>query len=65
MMEIAICPRCILGRLKRWYKLSLEESMVAHRLPQSANYAEDERLGRHRWCIKCWYEESSPGGHLA
>jgi hypothetical protein len=60
-----LCPRCGIGRLKRWSDLTLEEQMVAHKLPHSANFAHDERTRLHRWCTKCWYEDDSRETTLA
>ncbi len=51
------CPRCNEGRLRSWNELDDDEREVVRRLPQSANYALDERTARHRWCACCWYEE--------
>jgi ribosomal protein L32 len=52
------CPRCGEGRLRRFDQLSEEEREVARRLPASADYASGERQTMHRWCTKCWYEET-------
>lgn len=65
IQESEVCPRCGMGRLKSWGELSLEEQMIAHRLPQSASFAQQDRATRHRWCIKCWYEETSGASQLA
>ena len=58
------CPRCE-GRLLTWQSLSDEEREVVRRLPASAEYSLDERKARHRWCNRCWYEESSGSASLA
>ncbi|HST53060.1 MAG TPA: hypothetical protein VLJ61_13700 [Pyrinomonadaceae bacterium] len=52
------CPRCGEGRLKAWYELSEDERELARRLPASADFALDERAARHRFCTRCWYEDS-------
>jgi hypothetical protein len=53
------CPRCDAGRLRGWDELNDDEREVAKRLPASADYTLDERKARHRWCPRCWYEETS------
>ena len=58
------CPRCGTGRLRRFDELSEEECEVVKRLPASAEYSAKEREARHRWCTKCWYEESLGGPTL-
>jgi hypothetical protein len=52
-----LCPRCGEGSLRAWYELSEEEREAARRLPASADFPPDERMARHRWCTRCWYEE--------
>jgi hypothetical protein len=51
------CPRCE-GRLRSWDELSDEEREMIKRLPASADYSLDERKARHRWCTRCWFEET-------
>ena len=53
------CPRCGAGRLRGWSELSDEEREVVRRLPASAEYTLEVRQRRHRWCPRCWFEESS------
>lgn len=53
------CPRCGTGRLRAWSELSGEERTVVRRLPASADYSLEERQRSHRWCPRCWYEETS------
>ncbi len=52
------CPRCHEGFLRAWYELSAEERKVVKRLPASADFSLDERATRHRWCSRCWYEQT-------
>jgi ribosomal protein S27AE len=59
------CPRCGAGRLQRWSELGEEEREIARRLPASGDYNLEERKARHRWCVRCWYEESSGSTTLA
>jgi hypothetical protein len=56
-MTINNCPRCGEGRLIAWSDLSEEERELARRLP-AAGFSLDERKARHRWCRRCWYEDS-------
>ena len=50
------CPRCGVGRLRRWDELSDEEREVVRRLPASADEPLEARQS-HQWCTRCWYEE--------
>ena len=52
------CPRCSAGRLRGWSELNDEEREVVKRLPASADHSIEERAARHRWCTRCWYEDS-------
>ena len=52
------CPRCGEGRLISWQELCEEEREVTRRLPASADYGAEERRQRHRWCTRCWHEET-------
>ena len=64
-MEINLqCPRCG-GRLESWTELGEEEREIVRRLPASADYNPEERKTLHRWCVRCWYEESAGSTTLA
>jgi hypothetical protein len=52
------CPRCHAARLRAWGELSDEEREVVRRLPASADLSIEERAARHRWCVRCWHEET-------
>ena len=52
------CRRCETGRLRGWNELNDEEREVAMRLPASNDYSIEERAARHRWCTRCWYEDT-------
>ena len=52
------CRRCETGRLRGWSEINDEEQEVAKRLPASKDYSIEERAARHRWCTRCWYEDS-------
>jgi len=56
------CPRCE-GRLQSWTELNDEEREMVKRLP--ADYSLEERKSRHRWCVRCWYEDSGGAPMLA
>lgn len=51
------CRRCETGRLRDWSELNDEEREVALRLPASKDFSIEERMARHRWCPRCWYED--------
>ena len=53
------CPRCDAGHLRAWNRLSEEEREVVRRLPASADFSIEERADQHRWCTRCWYEETA------
>lgn len=55
------CKRCDYGTLRRWDDLDEEQQEVALRLPRSADFSLDERKARHRWCTRCWYEDTGDG----
>jgi hypothetical protein len=59
------CPRCDAGRMRGWDELNDDEREVAKRLPGSADYSLEQRKARHRWCPRCWYEETSGSPTLA
>jgi hypothetical protein len=58
------CPRCQEGRLQVWDELSDDEREVVKRLPASADYTANEREQMHRWCTRCWFEETSEDSSL-
>jgi hypothetical protein len=53
-----VCPRCREDRLRAWSELDEEQREVALKLPASSDYTLDERKALHRWCTRCWYEET-------
>jgi hypothetical protein len=59
------CPRCGAGRLRGWHELNEDECEMVKRLPASADYSLAERQARHRWCTRCWYEETAASTTLA
>ncbi len=59
------CPHCHEGYLRAWYELSEEEREVVKRLPASADFSLKERAARHRWCARCWHEQTCGTTHSA
>ena len=57
------CPRCEKPGMESWAELNDEEREVVRRLPASAEYSLAERQATHRWCPRCWYEQSATGEH--
>ena len=58
------CPKCGNLKVKNWKDLDDEQRFVIERLPGSAEYTPDERK-KHRYCMRCWYEESGEIGRTA
>jgi len=56
------CPRCE-GRLQSWGQLNDEDQAMVQRLP--SDYSLEERKARHRWCTRCWFEDSGGSPTLA
>ena len=52
------CPRCDNHQLRRWEELNDDEREVVKRLPAAASFQSNERQSRHRWCTRCWYEQT-------
>jgi ribosomal protein S27AE len=51
------CPRCGSAMMKNWGDLTEEQQMLARKLPLSAEYSHAARK-RHRFCTRCWFEET-------
>lgn len=49
------CPKCDDKKLKTWRELSEDEKMTVKVHP--SEYPLEERK-RHRFCFRCWFEES-------
>jgi len=58
------CPRCE-GELKSWGDLNDEEREIVQRLPGMSDYSPAARQARHRWCTRCWFEDSGASPTLA
>ena len=52
------CPKCGEEQLRTWDELKDDEREVVRRLPGSADYGTEERKSMHRWCTRCWHEET-------
>ncbi|MDT7605437.1 MAG: hypothetical protein QOF61_3434 [Acidobacteriota bacterium] len=59
------CPRCGVERMRAWSELDGEQREVVRRLPASVHFKLDERVARHRWCVRCWHEEMRDAGQDA
>ena len=59
-----ICPRCDSPALRSWGELADQEKYIVERLPIFADVPEQQRK-KHRFCTRCWFEETTDGTHLA
>ncbi|MEQ1922651.1 MAG: hypothetical protein ABL952_09085 [Pyrinomonadaceae bacterium] len=50
--------------MKSWDALTEEQQMLARKLPLSAEYTHAVRK-KHRFCIKCWFEETEKINSIA
>ena len=57
--ELSEGEREVARRLPAAADFTPEEREVAARLPASADFPAPARMARHRWCTRCWHEESS------
>jgi hypothetical protein len=55
------CPRCGRYELKAWRDLTVDERLVAERLPEAEGFAVGE-LARLRFCTHCAHTQLSPNG---
>lgn len=56
-MNEKTCPRCGAAKMKSWDDLSDDQKFLAERLPASAEFTREKRK-KHRFCERCFYEES-------
>ena len=54
-----ICPNCGSPKMKNWDELDFEQRIIVERLPASADYTRSQRK-KHRFCVRCFYEEIEP-----
>ena len=59
-----LCPRCDSPKMKAWQELSDEEKYIVDRLPLFADVPAEQRK-KHRFCTRCWYEETADSSDLA
>ena len=52
-----ICPNCGAAKLKSWEELDFEQKFLVERLPASTEFSRSQRKC-HRFCVKCWFEET-------
>ncbi|MEP6848870.1 MAG: hypothetical protein ABI999_08425 [Acidobacteriota bacterium] len=53
-----ICPRCDAPKMRSWDELSDEEKYLVERLPLFADIPLNEQK-KHRFCTRCWFEETN------
>jgi len=59
-----ICPQCDSPTLRSWGDLSDQEKYIVERLPTFADVPAEQRK-KHRFCTRCWFEETADRSHLA
>ena len=53
------CPKCGQTPLHSWPEMDDAEREIARRLSfAGAAFSLNERIARHRWCLRCWHEET-------
>lgn len=50
--------------MRYWDALDEEQKLLASKLPLSAEYSRDQRR-QHRFCTKCWFEETDQSERFA
>ncbi len=58
------CPKCGFRKMKAWNDLTDDQQFLAERLPASAEYTIKQRK-KHRFCERCWFEETGSDTKLA
>ena len=53
------CPQCGAAKMKSWDDLSDDQKFLIERTPLSADFSVEERK-KHRFCTRCFYEETQP-----
>lgn len=56
------CPKCGYKKLKTWDELSSDEKMVLKVQPAEIPL---EQRKKHRFCVRCWFEEGTDKSQLA
>lgn len=57
------CPKCGAAKMKTWNELDFEQKIIVERLPASADYTRQQRK-KHRFCVKCNFEETRLENYL-
>ncbi len=57
--QTKICPQCGAPKMKDWRDLSDEQKMLVERLPRNTEFTREQRK-KHRFCERCFYEETMP-----
>jgi hypothetical protein len=52
------CPKCGSPKIKQWDELTDDEKFTIERLPGSSEFSSEERR-RHRFCARCFYEDTN------
>jgi hypothetical protein len=50
------CPECGSPKIKAWNELTDDEKFMVERLPGAGEFSSEERR-RHRFCVRCFYED--------
>jgi len=49
--------------MKSWAELTDEQKFLVERLPRNAEFAKEQRK-KHRFCERCWFEETGQENQL-
>jgi hypothetical protein len=58
-----VCPKCDSPKLKSWAELTDKQKFLAERLPLNTDFTLEERK-KHRFCVRCWFEETGQENQL-
>ena len=51
------CPRCGAAKMKSWNQLTDEQKFLVERLPLNTDFSPEQRK-KHRFCERCFFEET-------
>ena len=51
------CPKCHSPKMKSWPELTADEKLLVKSLPLSVEFTLIKRK-KHRFCTRCWFEET-------
>ncbi len=57
------CPKCHSPKMKNWDELDDKQKFLVERLPRNTEFAHEQRK-KHRFCERCWFEETERGNRL-